>query len=79
MVKQKLSTYFSKNKACKLLGDILSSYSHSKLVKIFINEDIKILFGYFMEYNNESFLESYEGDLKSTYRKGLDEMMSNFV
>ena len=77
-LKTVLKTRFKGIEEIELVEDILSSYSHAKVSKLFNVSNIKILFEVFMTHGKEEFISSFSGEQKSKYEEALNELMSSF-
>ena len=77
-IKVILKTRFRGIEEIELIDDILSSYSHSKVSKLFSVSNIKVLFQLFVIHGREEFLSSFKGEQKVRYEEAFDELTSNF-
>ena len=76
--KKQLRTYFEDVDEIKILNDILTSYSHAKVSRIYKYEIIHILFELFINHNKDSFLSNFKGEQRDKYKEALDEFAENF-
>ena len=74
-----LKTRFKGIEEIELIEDILISYSHAKVNKLFSVSNIKILFEVFMTHGKEEFVSSFSGEQKSKYEEALNELLSSFA
>ena len=77
-MKKQLSDYFRDVEEIQVLDDILTSYSHAKVNRIYKYENIRILFEFFMTHNKDHFLDSLEGEKRDRYDDALRELIENF-
>ena len=77
-LKAMLKTRFKGIEEIELIEDILTSYSHAKVRKLFSVSNIKILFEVFMAHDKEEFVSSFSGEQKSKYEEALNELLSSF-
>ena len=77
-MKKQLSKYFKNVEEIEVLDDILTSYSHAKVNRIYKYENIRILFEFFMIHNKDHFLDSLEGEKRDRYDDALGELIENF-
>ena len=78
-LKTVLKTRFRGIEEIELVEDILTSYSHAKVNKLFSVSNIKILFEIFMTHGKEEFISSFSGEQKSKYEEALNQIMSSFA
>ena len=78
-LKTVLKTRFKGIEEIELVEDILTSYSHAKVNKLFSVSNIKILFEIFMTHGKEEFISSFSGEQKSKYEEALNQIMSGFA
>ena len=78
-LKTMLKTRFKGIEEIELIEDILTSYSHAKVSKLFSVSNIKILFEVFMTHGKEEFVSSFSGEQKSKYEEALNELLSSFA
>ena len=77
-LKKSYKAYFKNNLEIKLIDDILKSYSHAKMNKIFKNGILKILFEFFIENGKSRLFSSHEGVKKTRYEAEIDEILYKF-
>ena len=77
-MKRQLSPYFCDVEEIEILDDILASYSHAKLNRIYQYENIRLLFEFFIVHNKECFLSSFGGEQKDKYNEALQELFESF-
>ena len=77
-LKNSYKAYFKNNLEIKLIDDILKSYSHAKMDKIFENDNLKILFEFFIENHKIELLSNYKGMQKTRYEAEIDEILHKF-
>ena len=77
-LKNSYKAYFKNNIEIKLINDILKSYSHAKMDKMFENDNLKILFEFFIENHKADLLSRYTGEQKTRYEVEIDEILYNF-
>ena len=77
-LKNSYKAYFRNNIEIKLINDILKSYSHTKMDKMFENDNLKILFEFFVENHKADLLSKYTGEQKTRYEAEIDEILYNF-
>ena len=78
-LKTMLKTRFKGIEEIELIEDILTSYSHAKVSKLFSVSNIKILFEVFMTHDKEELLSSFSGEQKLKYEEALNELLSSFA
>ena len=78
-LKTMLKTRFKGIEEIELIEDILTSYSHAKVNKLFSVSNIKILFEVFMTHGKEEFVSSFSGEQKLKYEEALNELLSSFA
>ena len=76
--KRKVYSVLTSVEAIDLLEDVLASYSHQRLEKIFTSPDLKILYEFFVEHSKNNFLSNYEGAKLEKHEAGLDEFNKKF-
>ena len=75
----KLKSIFDfKNKSVQILSDILCSYSHSKLLNLYEDKLIWMLFDYFIKHWFTSSIEPFSHWKRIIYTKAAIDMMQNF-
>ena len=77
-LKNSYKAYFKKSIEIKLIEDVLKSYSHAKMDKVLGNDNLKILFEFFIENHKIDLLSNYKGVLKARYEAEIDEMLYKF-
>ena len=77
-MKRQLSKYFKSVEEIEVLDDILTSYSHAKVNRIYKYENIRMLFEFFMVHNKDHFLDSFNGEKRDRYDDALRELIENF-
>ena len=77
-MKKQLRTYFRDVIEIQVLNDILTSYSHAKVDKIFKYESIRILFEFFIDHNKDHFLSNFRDKQRDTYEDTLRELVQKF-
>ena len=77
-MKAKLNRYFKDIEEVQVLGDILSSYSHEKLDKIFKYKVIQSLFEAFIAESREELLSNFTGKHRARYEEELRSIAANF-
>ena len=70
--------YFTNYIEIKLLDDIQKSYSHIKMSRMFENDNLKILFEFFVENHKVDLLSNYKGMKRVRYEAEIDEILYNF-
>lgn len=69
---------FANNEAIKILDDLISSYSHSKMNKVTDSQALKVLFEFFICKEQEEFLNNFEGLQKEKYTKRIEDILFKF-
>ena len=77
-MKKRLSKYFKDFLEIKILDDIMTSYSHAKIQRIFKHDSIRILFEFFIAHNKDHFLSSFKGEQREKYAEALNEFVVKF-
>ena len=70
--------YFANYIEIKLLDDIQKSYSHIKMSRMFENDNLKILFEFFVENHKVDLLSNYKDAKRARYEAEIDEILYNF-
>ena len=78
-MKSKIKSRFRGIEEIELIEDLLTSYSHAKVSRLFTVDNIKVLFELFVTHGKEELLSNFSGEQKSKYEEALDELMSSFV
>ena len=77
-LKNSYKAYFKNNLEIKLIDDILKSYSHAKMDKMFENDNLKILFEFFVQNHKIELLSHYRGMQKTRYEAEIDQILREF-
>ena len=77
-MKNIFKAYLRNNLEIKLLKDVLKSYSHAKMDKIFGSDNLKVLFEFFIKNHKVALLSNYTGEQKTRYEDEIDEMLYKF-
>ena len=70
--------YFTNYIEIKLLDDIQKSYSHNKMNRMFENDNLKILFEFFVDNYKDDMLSNYKGVKRARYEAEIKEIQHNF-
>ena len=77
-MKRQLSDYFRDVKEIQVLDDILTSYSHAKVYRMFKYDSLRILFEFFVTQDKDYFLSNFRGKQRDRYEDELYELIQNF-
>ena len=77
-MKRQLSRYFRDLEEIQVLDDILTSYSHAKVYRMFKYDSLRILFEFFVTQDKDYFLSNFKGDKRDRYEDELYELIQNF-
>ena len=77
-MKRQLSDYFRDVKEIQVLDDILTSYSHAKVYRMFKYDSLRILFEFFVAQDKDYFLSNFRGEQRDRYEDELYELIHNF-
>lgn len=69
----------TENQAIKCFADVLRSYSHAKLQKVFENPILCSTFDYYVKNGLQEFFETLPMNSKMIYEQAIDDFHRNFI
>ena len=77
-MKSKIKEYFKGIEEIQILGDVLSSYSHTKFDRLFGYKSIQTLFEFFIAEKGEEYLSGFTGMQRRRYQDVIESIISKF-